>query len=65
MMPDEHKNEPDDTTPDQDALDAWERLPKNAPSRRALPPATGGFPGWLLGLVALAVLVALLAVVIA
>jgi hypothetical protein len=39
--------------PDQDALDAWERMPKNDPSPQALPPFGGGLPLWLLWLIGL------------
>jgi hypothetical protein len=31
-----------DLPPDPDAQAAWDKLPKNAPSRQALPPMTGG-----------------------
>jgi len=33
---------PEDLPPDPDELEAWERMPKNDPSKRALPPAAGG-----------------------
>jgi|GEM_PF-5499754 hypothetical protein len=32
----------DDLRPDPAALEAWEKLPKAAPSSGALPPMTGG-----------------------
>ncbi|MBI1277285.1 MAG: hypothetical protein GC179_04065 [Anaerolineaceae bacterium] len=35
--------------PDPEALEAWEKLPKNAPSPQALPPMTGG-TRWVWGL---------------
>jgi len=38
-----------DLPPDPDALEAWEKLPKNTPSRQALPPMTGG-TRWVWGL---------------
>ncbi len=38
-----------DLPPDPDAQAAWEKLPKNAPSRQALPPMTGG-TRWVWGL---------------
>ena len=53
-MPDE-KLEPDD-----DALEAWEHMPKGDPSKEAMTPMTKGFPGWLIGLVALAVIIIIL-----
>lgn len=31
-----------DLPPDDDPQSAWDKLPKNAPSRQALPPMTGG-----------------------
>lgn len=36
--------------PDQDAVDAWESLPKGTPSNQALPPMTGG-SRWLNALI--------------
>ncbi len=38
-----------DIPPDPDAQAAWEKLPKNAPSRQAMPPITGGIR-WVWGL---------------
>lgn len=46
--------------PDQDALDEWEKMPKNDPSKDALPPATGGFPQWLAILIGLVIVIAIL-----
>jgi len=46
--------------PDQEAVDAWEQMPKNAPSRDALPPMTGGFPGWLVILIAVTLVIIVL-----
>jgi len=50
-MPDEQLE------PDEDAKVAWDRLPKSAPSRDALPPMTGGFPGWLVILIAVTLVI--------
>ncbi|PJF40749.1 MAG: hypothetical protein CUN54_04010 [Phototrophicales bacterium] len=37
----------DDAMPsDPDALERWRKLPQNAPSKQALPPATGGTQLW-------------------
>ncbi len=38
-----------DLLPDSEALEAWDKLPKNMPSRQALPPMTGG-TRWVWGL---------------
>lgn len=38
-----------DLPPDPEALETWEKLPKNAPSRQALPPMTDG-TRWMWGL---------------
>lgn len=48
--------------PDPDALAEWERLPKNAPSRNALPPMTGGtrWAWWLLLILAMVIVFGLL-----
>ncbi len=35
--------------PDPDALEKWQQMPQNKPSREALPPASGGTPRWLPG----------------
>jgi hypothetical protein len=43
--------------PDSDAIEQWRNLPQNAPSRQALPPATGGTPRWLWALIGLGVLI--------
>lgn len=48
----------DDLHPDAEALEAWDRLPKTAPSFDALPPMTGGLR-WM------AVMVGLLLVMLA
>lgn len=34
----------DDLPADSDALEQWKAMPQGAPSKRALPPATGGIP---------------------
>ena len=46
--------------PDPDALEAWEKLPKNKPSRQAMPPMTGG-ARWAWGFLLIAVVLGLLA----
>lgn len=46
--------------PDQEALDAWEKMPKGTPSKEAMPPLTGGMR-WVTGLI---VVFGLLAVII-
>lgn len=48
--------------PDPDALDQWEKLPKNTPSHRALPPMAGGvrWGWWLLIILAIVVIFGLL-----
>lgn len=52
-MPREPLNE------DRESLDAWEKLPRNQPSKEALPPATGGMKlAWVL-LLAMGVLIIL------
>jgi hypothetical protein len=47
----------DELEPDPDAVEQWRKLPQNAPSRQAFPPATGGMPRWLWGLIGLGVLI--------
>lgn len=47
----------DQLEPDEDARKVWENMPKNTPSKDALPPVTGGFPGWLWILIGLAVVI--------
>lgn len=48
--------------PDPNAVENWERLPHNKPSKDALPPMTGGFNSvkWLLILFAAAIIIGLL-----
>lgn len=38
--------------PDQKAVEAWDKLEKNAPSKQALPPAAGGL-NWAWGFIIL------------
>jgi hypothetical protein len=45
--------------PDQDAVRAWDELPKGAPSRQALPPLTGG-SRWLNALLIAGIIILLL-----
>jgi hypothetical protein len=41
--------------PDSEAVEKWEKLPKNAPSKQALPPLVfGGSKGWRWLLIVLA-----------
>lgn len=51
----------EDLPPDPDSVKTWEALPRNQPSRSALPPIAGGtqWAWWLLGLAALIVIIAL------
>lgn len=49
----------DELPPDPDALEKWRDLPQNEPSRRALPPATGGMR-WAWALVILLIALAIL-----
>ena len=53
----------DELPPDPDAVEKWKDLPQNAPSRKALPPATGGMRwAWMIvGLTALVIILAVLA----
>lgn len=57
-------NERQRLEPDADAVEKWERLPHNTPSKDALPPMTGGRGifslKWLLILFAIAVIVGLI-----
>jgi hypothetical protein len=47
-----------DLPPDPDAQAAWEKLPKNTPSRHALPPMTGGGNSrWLWGLLTIVAII--------
>ena len=46
----------DELPPDPDAIQKWKDLPQSAPSRKALPPATGG-TRWAWMIVGFAVLV--------
>lgn len=44
--------------PDPEAQAAWDKLPKNPPSRQALPPMTGGMHNrWLWALMVLMALI--------
>ena len=45
---------------DPKALEAWENMPKNAPSKDAMPPMTGG-TRWLWGVMLIFGLLALIA----
>ena len=45
-----------DLTPVPEAQAAWEKLPKNTPSRHALPPMTGG-TRWVWGLLLIVVII--------
>jgi hypothetical protein len=52
----------DPLPPDPDSVEKWKQMPQNAPSRNALPPATGGMgqARWLYGLlIVMAVLIIL------
>lgn len=52
---------PDDKLePDDKALDAWDKMPKNTPSPDALPPMTGGFPPWLVILIGITAVIIVL-----
>ena len=46
-----------DLPPDPDAQAAWDKLPKNTPSRDALPPMTGGNILWLWALLLIGALI--------
>jgi hypothetical protein len=57
-------NERQRLEPDADAVEKWERLPHNKPSKDALPPMTSGGTGllkWMLILFVIAVIVGLIA----
>jgi len=54
----------DKLKPDPEALEAWEKLPKNAPSKDALPPATSGMPPWLWWLIGLTLAIGILAIIL-
>lgn len=45
--------------PDPEAVEKWQKLPQNKPTRQALPPAAGGLR-WAWGLLALLLLAAAL-----
>jgi hypothetical protein len=47
--------------PDQDAIDAWDSLPKGTPSKQALPPLTGG-SRWLNALIFAGIIILLLVI---
>ena len=47
--------QPDPLPPDPEAQATWEKLPKNTPSRQALPPMTDG-SRWVWGLLILAII---------
>lgn len=50
---------PERLPPDPESQAAWEKLPKNAPSKEALPPMTGG-SRWVFGLlIVIAVIIVL------
>lgn len=49
--------------PDPDALKAWEAMPKNTPSKQAMPPAVGG-TRWLWGLLIIFGILAVIALLL-
>lgn len=53
---------PDELEPDEEARKQWEQMPKGEPSRRALPPATGGnrLGWWIIGITLVLVVLGLL-----
>jgi len=58
-------NERQRLEPDADAVEKWERLPHNKPSKDALPPMTsGGGAGWLKWLIILFVIAVIIGLIV-
>lgn len=53
---------PEELKPDPDALEKWQQMPQNQPSKDALPPASGGL-NWAWGLIVLLGVIVMIAVV--